>query len=144
MKPDFIDAQLALASVELGAQKYPAAMKIAQQVQKQAAKSPLGFVLEGDVLMAEKKFPQAAKAYETAYGMGKNGALAIKLHAAYTQAGKPQEAEARLAQWLKESPEDAMVRLYAADASLKSGKYKNAIEQYEWLLRKSSPTTCWC
>ena len=61
--------------------RYPEAMKIAQQVQKQTAKSPLGFVLEGDVLMAEKKFAQAAKAYETAYGMGKSGLLAVKLHA---------------------------------------------------------------
>jgi putative PEP-CTERM system TPR-repeat lipoprotein len=86
--------------------------------------------------MAEKKFPQAAKAYETAWGIGKSGLLAIKLHAAYAQAGKPEEAEARLAQWLKQSPDDARVRLYAADVGLKSGKYKTSIEQYEWLLQK--------
>jgi tetratricopeptide (TPR) repeat protein len=42
-----------------------------------------------------------------------------------------------LAQWLKESPEDAGVRVYAAEAALRSGKYQNAIEQYEWLLRKT-------
>ena len=94
LKPDFVDAQVALVELELRAGRYPEAMKIAQQVQKQAAKSPLGFALEGDVLMAEKKFPQAAKAYETAYGIGPNGLLAIKLHAAYSQAGKPEEAEA--------------------------------------------------
>jgi len=136
LQPDFIDAEMALGGLELRAGRYPQAMKIAQQVQKHAAKSPLGYALEGDVLMAEKKFPQAAKAYETAYGMGKNGGLVIKLHAAYTQAGKPDEAQARLSQWLKESPEDAAVRLYAADANLKSGKYKNAIEQYETLLSR--------
>ncbi len=127
---------MALATLELSAGRYPAAMKIAQQVQKQSAKSPAGFVLEGDVMMAEKKFPQAAKAYETAYGMGKSGAVLIKLHTAYTRAGKPEEAEGRLAQWLKGSPDDAAVRLYTAEASLRSGKYKNAIEQYEWLLKK--------
>jgi putative PEP-CTERM system TPR-repeat lipoprotein len=111
-------------------------MKIARQVQKQAAKSALGFVLEGDVLMAEKKFPQAASAYETAYGIGKSGLLAIKMHAAYVQAGKPDEAQTRLAKGLKDSPDDAAVRLYAADVSLKSGKYQNAIEHYEWLQQK--------
>jgi putative PEP-CTERM system TPR-repeat lipoprotein len=136
LKPDFIDAQVALADLDVRAGRFPEAMKIAQQVQKQAAKSPLGFVLEGDVLMAEKKFPQAAKAYETAYGIGKSGLLAIKMHAAYAQAGKPDEAERRLAQWLKQSPDDAAVRLYAADVSLKSGTYQNAIEHYEWLLQK--------
>ncbi len=35
---------------------------------------------------------------------GKNGMIAVKLHAAYTRAGEAEEAEARLAQWLKESP----------------------------------------
>jgi len=136
LKPDFIDAQVALADLEVRAGRFPEAMKIARQVQKQTPKSPLGFVLEGDVLMAEKKFPQAAKAYETAYGIGKSGLLAIKMHAAYLQAGKPIEAETRLAQWLKQSPDDAVVRLYAADADLKSAKYQTAIEHYEWLQRK--------
>ena len=109
---------------------------MARQVQKQAAKSPLGFVLEADVLMAEKKYPQAAKAYETAFGMAKNGHVALKMHAAYTQAGKPDEADARLAQWLKAAPDDVVARLYAADAGLKNGKYKTAIEHYEWLQQK--------
>jgi putative PEP-CTERM system TPR-repeat lipoprotein len=136
LKPDFIDAQKQLVGLELRTGRYPEATKIARQMQKQAAKSPLGFILEGDVLMAEKKFPQAAKAYETAYGMEKNGAVLALLHTALTLAGKPEEADGRIAQWLKESPDDSAMRLYIASASHKSGKYKNAIEQYEWLLKK--------
>jgi len=136
LKPDFIDAQVALADLEVRAGRFPEAMKIARQLQKQAAKSPLGFILEGDVLMAERKFPQAAKAYETAYDIGKSGLLVIKMHAAYSQGEKLDEAEKWLAQWLKQSPDDAGVRLYAAEASLKIGNYRNAIEHYEWLLQK--------
>jgi len=78
----------------------------------------------------------ACKAYETAYGIGKSGLLAAKTYEAYAQAGKPDEAERWLAQGLKDSPDDASVRLYAADAALKNGKYRNAIEHYEWLLQK--------
>jgi len=136
LKPDFIDAQVALAKLEVRAGRFPEAIKIARQVQNQAAKSALGFALEGDVLMAERKFPQAAKAYETAYGIAKSGLLVVKMHAAYAQAGKPDEAEKRLAQGLKDSPNDAVVRLYAADAALKSGNTRNAIEHYEWLQQK--------
>ena len=136
LKPDFIDAQAALTGLEIRAGHFPEAMKIAREVQNQAAKSALGFVLEGDVLMAEKKFAEAARAYETADAIGKSGLLTIKMHTAYAQAGKPEWAERRLAQWLKQSPDDAAVRLYAADVSLKSGKYQNAIEHYEWLLQK--------
>jgi putative PEP-CTERM system TPR-repeat lipoprotein len=111
-------------------------MKIAQQVQKQNAKSAVGFMLEGDVLSRQKQFSRAAKAYENAYGITKSGALAIKLHSAYAQAGKPDEGDARLAQWLKESPNDNVARLYAAESDLKRGRYKEAIANYELLQQK--------
>jgi putative PEP-CTERM system TPR-repeat lipoprotein len=136
LKPDFIDAQVALADLAVRAGRFPEAMKIARQMQKQAAKSPLGYILEGDVLMAEKKVLQATKAYETGYDIGKSGLLVIKMHAAYTQGGKPDAAEKRLAQWLKRWPDDVRVRLYAADFALKTGKYRHAIEHYEWLQQK--------
>ena len=136
LQPDFVEAQLALAALELRAGRYPAAMKIAQQLQKQSAKSPAGYVLEGDVLMAEKKFQQAAKTYENAYGMGKSGMIVVKLHRALTRAGKPEEAQGHLTQWLKDVPDDAWVRNYAAEANLRTGNYQYAIEQYEWLSKK--------
>ena len=133
LKGDFVDAQAALVGLEVRAGRYPQALQIAQQVQKQAAKSPAGFILEGDVMMAEKKYPQAAKAYDTAYGLGKSGSLAVKLHAAYSQAGRPDEADARLNQWLKESPDDVNVRAYAGESGIRRGKFKDAIVHYEWL-----------
>jgi tetratricopeptide (TPR) repeat protein len=137
LQPDFVDAQLALASLEVKAGRYADAIKIAQQMVKQSAKSPIGYIVEGDIMMAEKKFKQAAKLYETAYGLEKSSTVIIKLHAAYLQAGNVDEAEGRLAHWLKESPDDEVVRLYAAESGLKSGNYQNAIAQYEWLLKKA-------
>jgi putative PEP-CTERM system TPR-repeat lipoprotein len=136
LKPDFVAAQAALVGLELRAGRFPEAMKIAQQVQKQNAKSAVGFMLEGDVLSRQKQFSRAAKAYENAYGITKSGALAIKLHSAYAQAGKPDEGDARLAQWLKESPNDNVARLYAAESDLKRGRYKEAIANYELLQQK--------
>ena len=136
LKPDFAEAQAFLADLETRAGRHADALAIARQLQKQAPRSLIGHVVEGDVLMAEKKYPQAAKAYETAYGMAKSGTVAMKLHAAYRDGGKPEEAEARLGDWLKAAPDDMAVRLYAADASLKAGKYRSAIEQYEWLQQK--------
>ena len=138
LKPDFAEAQAFLAELETRAGRYADALAIARQLQKQVPRSPLGHVLEGDVLMAEKKYPHAARAYETAYGLARSGVVAMKLHAAYRDAGKPEEAQARLADWLNAAPDDTAVRLYAADASLKAGKYRSAIEQYEWLQQKQS------
>ena len=136
LKPDFIEAQAYLADIDIRAGRYPEAMSAARQIQKQAAKLPVGYILEGDVLMADKKYAPAAKAYESAYALSRSGTIAIKLHAAYREAGKPEEGEARLLSWLKFAPEDGNVRLYYADAALKAGNYRGAIEQYEWLQQK--------
>lgn len=137
LKPDFTDAQITLVELELRAERYTEAMSIVQQVRKQSNKSALGFVLEGDVLVAQKQFVQAAKAYDAAYRIGKTGAVVMKSHSALMQAGKSDDADSRLMQWLKDSPDDLDVRQYAADASLDNGNFKSAIEQYEWLLTKS-------
>ncbi len=136
LKPDFIEALLAMVSLDLHAKRYPEAMNIARQAQKQDPKSTLGFVLEGDILMAEQKYPQAIKVYETVHGMAKSGASLIKLHMAYASAGRTAEGDVRVLQWLKESPDDADVRLYVADSAMKRGRYKEAITHYEWLQQK--------
>jgi putative PEP-CTERM system TPR-repeat lipoprotein len=111
-------------------------MNIAQQVQKQSAKLPVGYVLEGDVWMAQGKFPQAIKAYETGYGIAKSSNAVVKLYMAYVAAGKPDDGDARMAQWLKESPGDSAARFYAAESTMKRGRYKDAIGHYEVLQQK--------
>ena len=136
LKRDYADAQIGLAQLAVSAGRHAEAITIAQQVQKQQPKSPLGATLEGDVLMAEKKFAQAARAYETAFAIGKSGPLAVKLHTAYSLAGKPAEGEARIAQWLSHAPEDVAVRLYVAENGLRTGDTRKSIEQYEWLQKR--------
>jgi tetratricopeptide (TPR) repeat protein len=136
LKADFVEAQAALVPLEIRAKRYADAMNIAKEVQKQNPKSPVGYVLEGDVWSAEQKFPQAIKAYETVYSMAKNSTILVKLHMTYVAAGKPEEGDAKLGQWLKDSPDDAAVRLYAGESALKRGRTKEAITQYEWLQQK--------
>lgn len=136
LKPDYLDARVMLGGLELRAGHQDEALKIAQQVQSQASQLPAGYVLEGDIRFSEKNFTEAAALYEKAYGLGKNGALAMKIHTAQTQAGKPEEGETRLKQWLKENPEDMTVRFYLADAYLKAAKYPAAIVEYEGMLKK--------
>ncbi|MGQ0652133.1 MAG: XrtA/PEP-CTERM system TPR-repeat protein PrsT [Betaproteobacteria bacterium] len=138
LNPQFIEAHVALAQVEAGAGRPGEAMKIAQRLQKEQPKSPAGFMLEGDILVAEKKHAQAAKAYEAAYALGRSAQLAVRIHAAYSNAGRPAEADARIAQWMKQAPDDPVARLYLADASLRAGNHKKAIEHYEALLQKQS------
>jgi putative PEP-CTERM system TPR-repeat lipoprotein len=135
LKPDYIDAQVALAHLHVRAGKLSEAKAIARQLKEQETTFAIGRSLEGDVLMAQKRFADAAEAYEAAYRTGKSGSLAIRMHKAYVQAGNAGDAENRLAQLVKDSADDAFVRMYAADVAFRGGKYKKAVEHYEWLLQ---------
>jgi Tfp pilus assembly protein PilF len=86
--------------------------------------------------MAQQKFVSAEKAYEKASVAAKSAALTAKLYVAATRAGKIQEANSRLLQWLREHPEDTSLRLYLADSYVKTGENLLAIEQYQLILQK--------
>ena len=136
LKPDYLDAQVALIALETKEARYAEALKLAQQVQVRYPKAPDGFILEGDVSMAQKQFAPAIKAYEVAFNKGKSATLAIKLHQATMLAGNTKEADVRLLQWLKQNPADNGVRLYLAENFMKTKQYPPAIEQYELVIKQ--------
>ncbi|HSI23342.1 MAG TPA: XrtA/PEP-CTERM system TPR-repeat protein PrsT [Methylophilaceae bacterium] len=135
LQPDNLEAQMNLAALEAHNGRYDQAVAIARTIQKQRAKSPAGYLLEGDLLMAQKKPDLAAKLYEQAHALSKGGFALIKLHEALTNAGKGKEADARLVQWVKEHPADHTTRLYLAGTFLAAKQNEAAIEQYQIILR---------
>ena len=135
IKPDLTEALVAMVALETRAKRFADAMQIVKKVQTQTPNSSLGNTLEGDVRFEEKQYVQAAAAYEKAYGISHSGPLAMKWHSALLQLGKADDADAKLTGWLKENPNDLPARIYLADAYLKRQKYKNAIEQYEWIFK---------
>lgn len=138
LQPDYLEAQLAVASLEAGKGNFDQSLAIARRIQKQHGKSPAGFELEGNLLMAQKKPDLAVKAYEQAFSIGKNASLMMKLHGALTQAGKGKEGDTRLLQWLKERPADLSVRMYLAGTYLAGKQNKAAMEQYQIVLKQDS------
>jgi putative PEP-CTERM system TPR-repeat lipoprotein len=135
VKPDFLQAQETLMWVELSDSKPDAALQIARQLQTQQPRSPTGFGNEGDILLTQKKYPQAVKAYELAISKGAGSSVLIKLHRAYLLAGDAKAADQRLAAWIKQHPKDAVVRTYAAEYYTSSNRNRDAIVQYEEALK---------
>jgi len=133
--PNSVDAYVALVGLAAKKGNYEEALSISRQVQKQQMKSPIGHVLEGDILIAQKKPELAVKAYERAIAINKNGPLVIKWHGALTQMGKGKEGDSQLAQWLKEHPADTTARMYLAQINLSSRQNKAAIEQLQIILK---------
>jgi putative PEP-CTERM system TPR-repeat lipoprotein len=134
LKADLAEAKVAIGELEIREKRPEAALVLARDVQKQLPKSPAGFILEGDSLFADKKFPAAVKAYEAAQALGKSFSTEARLHGALVAAGRQDEGLRRLQAWVKAAPQDASAKLFLADAALKQANYRVAAEQYEPLL----------
>lgn len=135
LNPDYIDAKILLANVELQARRPNDSLKIAQQVQKDYPQLPAGPMLEGDVLMAQKDYKGARAAYEKALALGNEGPIAIKLHSAQVAAGESKQADERLTAWLARNPRQVQPRAYLATVYARSGRTREALEQYDQLLK---------
>lgn len=135
LKPDAADAAYLLAALDVKAGRHDDALKLAKGLQSTLAKSPVGFAIEGDVLMAQRKYADAQKAYEQAFELSKTTPLAIKIHQAQEGAGRGADANARLLQWLNAHPDDLDGWQYLAGAYVRSGQRKAAIEQYERVVK---------
>ncbi|MDB5758088.1 MAG: hypothetical protein JWM30_1377 [Burkholderia sp.] len=135
LKPDYLDAQVALAAVQVRSNKPDEAVAIARQIQKQLPKQPVGYSLEGDLMMLQQKSAEAVKPYDLAMTNNGGNAVLMKLHEALTKSGKTKEADARVAAWLKAHPDDNAVRLHFATLSMASDN-KAAIEQFQAILKQ--------
>ena len=141
LKPGYLDAEMLLSAVELSAGRYQEALNIAQQIQKQHPEFASGFALQGEILMVQKQFAPALKAYEMALAIDNSGSLAVKVHLALSAGGNVKEADARLFHWLKDHPSDVPARAYLAASYMKTAQNKQAIEQYQAVLQNDPNNT---
>ncbi|MDB5771164.1 MAG: hypothetical protein JWM42_1538 [Burkholderia sp.] len=137
IKPHYVEAQLTLAALDARRGDHESALATVRKLQTQAPKSPIGYEFEGDIFVAQKKYPQAIKAYEQALAKGKNGLTMIKIHDAYRRSGNDKEGMTRLVQWVKDNPADSALRLHLGTVHLVNKKNKSAIEQFEAILQQS-------
>ncbi|HJV74467.1 MAG TPA: XrtA/PEP-CTERM system TPR-repeat protein PrsT [Noviherbaspirillum sp.] len=137
LQPDYLEAQVALASVEQARGRREQALSLARGIQKQHEKSPVGYVLEAELLLAQQKLEPAITAYERAYALGKTATLAMKLHTVLRQAGREKEADKYVEQWLKDHPGDTKVHASLAQSFLAAGQNKQAIKYYEAVLQQA-------
>jgi len=141
LRPDYRDAQVSLVTAELTQKRYDEATVVAKRVQYDLPQAPLGYLLEGDVLMTTKQFVQAAALYEKAYARGKSLLVATRLYGAWSEAGKPEQGEAWLKDWLKDYPDDLVTRRTLAYAAMQRAKYPVAIDQYRQVLEREPNDT---
>ncbi len=134
LQPGYQEPQLALILTDLRAKEFDQAAQRAERMQAQHPNMPAGYVVEGDVRMAQGRFQQASASYEQAFKLKPNNLLVMKLHLALTQAGDADGAADTVRSWLADHPEDTGTRLYLAAVYKAAGKLDKAIQEYETVL----------
>ncbi len=121
-------------ALSLANKSYAEALAQAREAQKNLPGSSLGLMLEGDVLAAQKTYIEAASRYSQALKIQADPLVFVRKHQSLKLAGKSVEADKSLEDWLKLSPKDIVVHIYAG--SLELGRKNNdaALAHYKAVL----------
>lgn len=134
LKPDLMAAQLALVDIFQSTGKLDQGTAVALQMQKAYPRDPIGFVLEGDLLMAQKKQEQARVRYERADALAPKQAVKIKIVNALRLSGKNKEGDERLRAWFAQYPDATYLRMYGAELRLQEERYPEAVDLLQSVL----------
>jgi putative PEP-CTERM system TPR-repeat lipoprotein len=137
LQPGYIDAEVLQASLYAQAGNQSQALAIAKLIQQQPGQAAMGYELEGNFAMFQKKPDLAAKAYDQSFAAdNQNPRILVKLLGALSQSGDTKGAEARVKQWFQAHPDDVGIHMYLAENALFQKQNKVAIEHYEAALRQ--------
>lgn len=135
LDPDLADAQVNLLNLLISQNKFADALALARSVHQRRPESARGHKLEGDAYSAQRRYPEAVKAYGRAFDLQQNGALLIQLHGALIQDKRGAEAHARMAEWFRKRPDDIPTRLYYASSMVVAKDYQAAIGHLHAVLK---------
>jgi putative PEP-CTERM system TPR-repeat lipoprotein len=134
LRPGQVELQGTIAAIQLTAGQPGEAMKEARALQAARPKDSAGFVLEGELLVNQKKYTEAVNAYSEALKRHPSVAIAMRLHSVLQLAGKQAEATKLASGWIRDHPQDIAMRLYLADAELRKKDYPAAVKGYKEIL----------
>ncbi len=136
LDPELMDAHQMLLDILIGQKKFSDATLHVAGLQQRRPQAAAGYKLEGDLKQTQGQPAAALAAYERAFALEPGGALMIQLHGALLASGKAGEADARMAQWLRQHPDDIPVRLHDASSKLVRNDFRAAIGQLEAVLQR--------
>ena len=133
---DLMDAHQMLLAILIRQKNFPDAARHAADLQQRRPQSAAGYKLEGDLRSAQGQPAAALAAYQRAFALEPDGGLMIQLHGALSAAGKAAEADAHMALWLRQHPDDIPARLHDASSKLVRNDFRAAAEQLEAVLQR--------
>ncbi|MDP2809144.1 MAG: PEP-CTERM system TPR-repeat protein PrsT [Rhodocyclaceae bacterium] len=134
LQPDSLPMQRAMIIIDVADKRFDEALAMARNIQKARPKEAAGHILEGDIHLAQKAWPQAAVAYRAGLKAAPATDLAERLHAVLMIGGQAAEAAGFVDSWLKAHPKDNAFRMFIADSANKRKDYGAAVAQYRAML----------
>lgn len=134
LQPQNLAAIESLVMLEMKAGNIKQAHKLLEEFKQKNGKQERLSVLEGDMLIYEKRYAEAAKIYRQILEVAPdNRGVTLRLFSAFEKID-PTAGETLLKGWLKKYPQDAQTRFMLAQFYQTSGARENAIEGYEKIL----------
>lgn len=134
--PDAIEPRTAMAAVLLQQERRDEAMRIATRMRENEKTKLPGLVLEGDVLAASGKLPEAIEKYRAAFSAQPAMQVGSKLHRTLLAAKREGEADRMLRDWIRAEPSNLGLRMFAGESHTARQQWKEAFEQYAVVLEK--------
>lgn len=124
-----------LAKMEISKNNYTKAMEIAQRLKSISPEKALGWLIEGDTLLAENKPLIAISAYKKANEDKRESKEAtLKLAKLQNNTGKSSAAITTLRKWLEQKPHDSSSRMALAILLRQAKNNTAAVKEYETIL----------
>ncbi|MCB1737770.1 MAG: PEP-CTERM system TPR-repeat protein PrsT [Gammaproteobacteria bacterium] len=133
--PASIKVRAAQAQMQLQVGRTEEAMATIAAIQKDNPENPLGFQLQGDLLMGESREKEALAEYRKAYALAPNSTLVTQMFRATRNVEGEEPAREILEQWLRNNPKDTDARVLLAISYRESNDPFGAIREYREILK---------
>lgn len=129
--PANLDAKRLTAQAAMLQKQPDKALAVARELARDNPANPLGFVLEGDIHLDQKRWDQAATAYRTAMTKPDSDGVITRLHTALISGNKLPEAQQVAADWIKQHPKSPLMLRHLGGLAYKAGDSAQAKSYWE-------------
>ena len=134
LAPDVVVVVAALVALEVRLGNINTALAAVDDYIKKYPAAASGYVLRGDVHMAQRQYDAADQAYARAGQIHASAILTLKRYRALSQKAGGSAGLELLQHWLEAHPQDDLVRLGLADAYRAAGRATEAADIYTKML----------
>jgi putative PEP-CTERM system TPR-repeat lipoprotein len=136
LRPDLAGVHRDIAAIYVASGRSEEAVREAREVQSKHADHPFGYMLEGEIYAAQKKWDLAERSYRSTLKKFDLPIVMARAHAVIEASGKRAEADALAENWIKAHPADTSVLAQLGDRDLAAHRYAEAANRYRRALER--------